>query len=560
MPDRTNQLDQNFSRWTLVLCGLLGAAAFLVIYGPLTLDVTNDHWIMNAYVERDVIQHYAGWMAFRQSPWSWPLGLIPGFGGTAITFTDSIPWLSIFFKLLSPLLPETFQFFGPYILVSMTLQGVAAGLILSLFSRNKVFIWGGTALLVTAPIMLERAFRHTALSSHWLILFAIWLLLRSRRTGRLSWGYGLLSLLTIGTHPYFLPMIYALFAVNIAELWLQRQDSWKGSLLNFSLSAALSLLAGYAIGAFSSGTPGAIGFGYYSMNLNAPINPLSCAGLVWSRVLPTLPQTLGNYDGFNYFGLGMLMAIPLAILFVLVWERRQIKCNFILFLACLCLFLFAVSNVVTLHDQVVFEYPLPETILNLAGIFRASSRMFYPVYYLTMVAVLWCISRCRVKELLLSALLLVQLWDLSPILSQKRQIFTEEAVENLYAASRYYNGDDWQDIAANFTSIKMLCNNEYNFALGAFGAKYGMLPDITISARSYSDLEVIYAANMAELTGGTPDSSSVYLTLDNEAGRQLAETLPEGLFLYDMGDHIAITNRDGSIRGIPIPRPIETIP
>lgn len=551
-PNQTETLPIN--RWTILFCGLVGSIAFLLIYGPLTLDVTYDHWIFNGYVERDVIQHYAGWMAFRQAPWSFPLGLIPAFGGTAITFTDSIPWLSIFFKLISSFLPETFQFFGPYILVSMTLQGIAAGLILSLFSRSKAFILGGTVLLVTAPIMLERSFRHTALSSHWLILFAVWLLLRSRRTGKLSWGYCLISLLTIGIHPYFLPMIYALFAVNIAELWLIRHGSWKSSLLNFSLSAALSLSAGYAIGAFSSGTPGAIGFGYYSMNLNAPINPLSCAGLVWSRVLPTLPQTLGNYDGFNYFGLGILLAIPLTVLFVLIWERGQIKRNFILFLACLCLFLFAVSNVVTLHDQVVFQYPLPEKIVNLAGIFRASSRMFYPVYYLTMIAVLWCISRCKGHILLLAILLAVQLWDLSPILRQKRQFFEPEAVESLYSTSRYYNGEDWQDIAANFTSIKMLCNNEYNFALGAFGAKYGMPPDITISARSYSDLEAIYAANLAELTAGQADPDAVYLTLDNEAGRLLAETLPDGLFLYDMGDHIAITNREEAIHGLSIPR------
>ena len=42
---------------------------------------------------------------------------------------------------------------------------------------------------------------------------------------------------------------------------------------------------------------------------------------------------------------------------------------------------FAISNVVTFNDKVIANIHLPEAILNLCGIFRASSRIFY--YYVT---------------------------------------------------------------------------------------------------------------------------------------------------------------------------------
>ena len=53
---------------------IAGAIIFILLYGFLPLDVTNDRWIINGYVEADIRQHYAGWLAFRNAEWSWPLG------------------------------------------------------------------------------------------------------------------------------------------------------------------------------------------------------------------------------------------------------------------------------------------------------------------------------------------------------------------------------------------------------------------------------------------------------------------------------------------------------
>lgn len=77
---------------------------------------------MAGYDESDIIQHYSGWLAFRNSEWSFPLGLAKDMAiedGTYISFTDSIPWVAIFFKLFNQFLPETFQYFGLYVFCAL---------------------------------------------------------------------------------------------------------------------------------------------------------------------------------------------------------------------------------------------------------------------------------------------------------------------------------------------------------------------------------------------------------------------------------------------------------
>ena len=64
--------------------------------------------------------------------------------------------------------------------------------------------------------MIERAFRHVALSSHYIVLFALYAYLRGRREQRCFMPvFWLLAALGVGITPYFLPMV-AIFALLLA--------------------------------------------------------------------------------------------------------------------------------------------------------------------------------------------------------------------------------------------------------------------------------------------------------------------------------------------------------
>ena len=107
----------------------LGLAVFLAVYGPLPLEVTNDSWLLGGYVETDLLQHYAGWLAIKNQGLSWPLTFTAGLDwpvGGAAALADCIPLLAVPFGLVRAWLPATFQYFGWFVCGSLMLQGEAA--------------------------------------------------------------------------------------------------------------------------------------------------------------------------------------------------------------------------------------------------------------------------------------------------------------------------------------------------------------------------------------------------------------------------------------------------
>ena len=212
MPDRKTI---PVPRWQLFLAGgLLGAIAFLIILGISPLDVTNDAFCRGGYLEKDIQQHYAGWLFYRQSPLGFPLCIAQGINapnGLSIAYTDSIPLFAAFFRMLEPLLPQTFQYFGWFSFLCCILQGGVGALLLSLWLPGRLKPLTADLLFVFSPILWERVLRHTSLSAQFLILAALYCYFKDTCTHRFRDPVlFLINLLAITIHPYFLPMTYAI--------------------------------------------------------------------------------------------------------------------------------------------------------------------------------------------------------------------------------------------------------------------------------------------------------------------------------------------------------------
>lgn len=52
-----------------------GLLIFFAIYGFSVVNVQNDSFLINGYIEKDIAQHYRGWVHFQNLPnGSFPLG------------------------------------------------------------------------------------------------------------------------------------------------------------------------------------------------------------------------------------------------------------------------------------------------------------------------------------------------------------------------------------------------------------------------------------------------------------------------------------------------------
>ncbi|WP_152024209.1 DUF6311 domain-containing protein [Flexilinea flocculi] len=456
---------------------LLGILVFLAIYGVEPLRVTGSGWIFQGVIESDILQHYAGWMFFRDSPWTWPLGLALNMGypyGANISYTDSIPIVSIFFKAISAWLPEHFQFFGLYTLLSFALQGAAAALLLRLFTKEKVPALLGTAIFLFSSCMIERAFRHTALASHWLILFALFLYIKSVRNHDWRWigGFGILNLLAIGIHPYLFVMVFVIFCAAFLSLLIDHSEGnciRKKICFSFLLILLITFASGSAIGLFENDqVKPAGGFGFYSLNLNQIYNPTAKGMEQWSALLPKQPQEEGQEDGLYYLGAGILLFSMILFLRVIslaafsphqraaLWQKAKILTSkyFILLITCLLLLLFALSNRITWNQTVIAAYPLPDRVVSMFNIFRSSGRFFTVVYYLWFLTVIIGVFRFfkKRKNIVLFVLLIIQICDMAPALKEKYTYF-HQRYEKPYIA------EIWTHIAQNYSKVIVIGEN-----------------------------------------------------------------------------------------------------
>lgn len=579
------------SHRTAALFGIgcvMGVLAFLLIYGLFPLDMTCDVWCRGGFVERDVQQHYAGWLFYRSSPLAFPFCTPQNINwpqGISILYTDSIPLFAVFFRLLSPLLPATFQYFGWFALFCFALQGGFAALLLGLFLSDNSTVLLGVLPFIFSPVLVERAFRHTALGAQFLILAALWYYFKGHQENRFAYkGLFALNCLAVGLHPYFVPMTFAITLALLAE-WGVRNRRWKKPAVYLAANLAATVAFGAALGLFTaSGNGGsAAPYGYFGMNLNALWNPVSCGNTVWSRFLPVQNQVRGNYDAFNYLGLGILLVCAAAAVCCVVQRQwatviRWLLQHWMLILCCLALSVFAVSNVVTANGATIITVPLPLFLIRLATTFRSSGRMFWPVYYLLFLGGVLFLARsaellggalaghkaggapigsarhpsldsaaakaertgqdpavsaapvasrilCRAALLVLAA---VQLWDISPALSARHNAFAQYEP----AFPSRLTSPFWEEAGCRYRHIVALDDAQTDsLHLALFAADHGMTTNDPFAARyDEAGLNARREEQIGRLRAGEADPDCLYLIHEEGLFLDLADRMGNDIF------------------------------
>ena len=445
-PDQPRSLDRSRAATealSLLLAALAGVAVFILAFGIDWLDPRHVTWLLRG----DWSQHYLGWESFRHDDWRWPPGrnlAVAAPMGTTVVFTDSLPLLALALKPFSEWLPQPMQYQGPWMATSWALQGVFAYTLLHRLLADRAIALLGMPLFLLLPSLFFRI-GHDTLTAQWLILAALLLYTSTldRRTGTLA---ALLIAIAVLVHAYLALMVLAIWGAwwisQLSTRWHLAPPGVRTALAVYPLPVlavtfGIMGLAGY----FAAGPRlSAPGFGTYSLNLNAFINPMDQAwgflgpGVLpeWSRVLPPLPRSHPNqYEGFNYLGLGILLLTGLAALLWLVrrppfsprlaarshpapgWPRLPH-----LWLALAPLTLWAITNRVGI-GSLEWTYPLPWPLSDpqLQSVFRSTGRFAWPLVLVLLALVIVSLARRLPRPALMIVLpfaALLQAWDQYP--------------------------------------------------------------------------------------------------------------------------------------------------
>ena len=372
MPNHSVRKNALYSIFIVVF----GATLFWLWLPLYVLDPGNIEWIFRAHPA--VGEVFLGWHLYRFDDWHWPithtdLGNWPE--GFNIQFMSAIPLISIPLKVISPALPEHFQFIGIWHLIVLYANFGAAILLLRALDLRGWYAVLGAALLVLFPPLFDRGAVHTGLTAHFIILLTLYFFV-SPKHGAARAPFTCLAVLACFVQLYFAPVVL-LFAMLKPFF----DEALSTNLVRAREAAATALTAAVALGlttwfmGYFDYRGQGWGFGHYSMNLNAILNSQGR-----SRILEELPLgTSGQYEGYQYWGLGWFLIIGASLLFAskAVLSRRQLA---VVIVAVLALAVFALSNKVYFGNRLLFEYNL-SGLEQVASVFRSSGRFYWAAGY-----------------------------------------------------------------------------------------------------------------------------------------------------------------------------------
>ena len=367
------------------------------------------------------------WEFYRNTPFPfWLTGNLDSYGldmarPSFYVLPTLFAWPGRFFSII---LGDRFQFIGLMVLLNLILHFYFSNKIFSTLDFSKVQSYLASSLLLTAPILHYRYIDHThyTLTSNWIILFSIYLVLR-KDTSWLKWSFLIISSLLI--FPYYALIIGVVGALFFLYQFLNRQLSLKKTVILFT-SSAVSLI-------FSTIISGYFFFGnsiekdtelIWSSNLNALFDPSG-----WSRIMSDRLENPGNYEGFAFLGFNFLLITLLAVILTarhlsLSGFKRSLFFGpfLVLFIAALLLFFVSLSRTIYWDDKELFRiennwfYDFIE--LN----FRSPGRFVWLLVYLIMIYSLFKVHQYLGRQFFISVLIvsiILGVWETWPKLTSQ---------------------------------------------------------------------------------------------------------------------------------------------
>ena len=377
----------------LIIIFILTVVSFWILTKGFIILPSNIEWLMEG--ETDSATYWIGWEFFRHTPLlQWPIGANPYYGldiSSSVVFSDSLPLFAFLFKLLNPILPKTFQYFGLWIFLCFFLQLFFAWKILLQLTRDQYFSVLCSLFFVFAPLFLNPLHGHYGLLGHWVLLAGLYFYFRKDFI-----GYGWLGLLgaTVLIHGYLFVMVAALWLTDLTQVYFKKQLTKKKLVLHFVLVIIGVLLIMWAAGYFMVGKGSeAQGFGTFRLNLASLFIPQESK---WSILIPS-----HKYISFAYLGTGFTGLCFISI--CLLVKNSGISINKSVFLPLLVLSLlltvYAISTQVMIGSYELFSYTPPAFLKKIIKTFRVSYRLFWPVYYLIYFGVFYILYKYLKKNI-----------------------------------------------------------------------------------------------------------------------------------------------------------------
>ena len=274
-------------------------------------------------------------------------------------------------------------------------------------------------------------------------------------------------------------------------------------------------------------------------------------GYLFNQPLLFFEWDLDNEEGSQYLGLGVIL---LALLAFILW-LKNIKTHqsffgknaFSLWLCVILLTIFALATPIRFLNTELFSVPIYDMpiLKQLSGIFRASGRFGWPLFYLLNMVIFATLFKYVPKKILivlLSLTFIIQIVDLSPKLKFMHDT-NHTYLEPLLS-------DEWQAIAKEGANVIVIPSSKVYqmerdnrlhitwqhyippaFYVAFFAYKNKMRTNYAHSSRlNLEEWHRFMNYHVKLLIEGKPEKNTIYVFFDEIPMAQLKELLPENIF------------------------------
>ena len=442
----------------------------------------------------------AAYYYFVQNPWQLPLFYVPALGaptGTNVIFADVVPVMALVDRLIHSSTGVIVNPYGIFLFLCFVLPGVMMTLVLiEAKTRCALAAVIGAIFADTMPALLWR-WGDIALEAQFLLIGALALYLFSlqkRHSGAVAAAWIGVLCLSYLTNVYLFAMVGAVWLCALVQRRLDRLATTPEALATGIATVAPVAILTAIGGQFGKG--GGLPFaeyGHYSMNVVSPFVPQASG--IYPGMQGIIDATGGQYEGFNYLGLGLLLASIFALPAEASWLSRNARRHATLLIACAAMTAFAISHRVFIGRWLILALPMPPYVSSLLGIFRSSGRFFWLIGYAQIVlVVVLAFRRPRpgVALCLLGAAIL-QLCDVQPLRehivgSIAAGAGAEELDEN--EMSRLVSGASRIEVVPSFQCSESVRQIRANMQLMIAAARADVPTNTVYLARQSYDLDL----------------------------------------------------------------------
>lgn len=382
--------QKTIDRLLVLTLGLL--AAYIV--NPLYFSLTNVDWLLDG----DQAQSLIGWEFFRVSEFTEPITRIVNMfpnGTLSVIQTDSIPWLSLFGKMVAAifLISEPFHLFGLWLVFNWVMQAVSASVFAETLQLSRIHKFALVFFFVFAPPFLFRT-GHMALMAHWLILLPMNEVLRISKgqqpsAFKLFW-LGSLAVFSIGIHPYWFALSAPIF---LLALWLSKHQLIFRLTLTGFVALALIVVTRF------------LGFSAVKEPMSSDFGACNTDALGWlnsfgtSLFIPAIRSFWCQNEGYCYLGLsfvGLMIFLrnDLRSHLKQVWQLKQ---NRLIFGLLALYLIYSAASPVRFGGNPILYLPFYHWFEPLPSIFRSTGRWVWPVFYSLLIFTFALLNNKKMK-------------------------------------------------------------------------------------------------------------------------------------------------------------------